>query len=67
MLIVGIYFGKLSLLAYPNYYDGWNKALQPFLSAVFFAPLTKLYYFKPINADMSAKQVRSNSVFDFYY
>jgi len=58
-LIMGLYLGKLSLVAFPHYYEGWNKTWQPFLSSMFFAPSTKLFYFKPINDNISAKQVNS--------
>ena len=56
-LIMGLYLGKLTLAAFPYYYSDWSKTWQPILSAMFFTPLSKLYYFKPINDNISAKQV----------
>lgn len=55
-LILGLYLGKITLVAFPHYYDDWNKTWQPFLSAMFFTPLSKLFYFKPVNDNISAKQ-----------
>lgn len=56
-LILGLYLGKLTLLAFPYYYNDWNKTWQPFLSAAFFTTMAKLFYFKPVNDNISAKEV----------
>lgn len=61
-LILGLYLGKITLVAFPHYYDDWKKTWQPFLSAMFFTPLSKLFYFKPVNDNISAKQVLNNTV-----
>lgn len=61
-LILGLYLGKLTLAAFPHYYGEWNKTWQPFLSAMFFTPASKLFYFKPVDDNISAKQVRGANV-----